>query len=82
MPKEHQGVVHHYRQCLGTTIYNPVVTILSRLQSTAKHLKEDMDTSKAMRWANLEAKQLQQEAHKHKNVYQEGALGALPLPWG
>jgi hypothetical protein len=60
-------------------VYDPaVVTNPSRLQSTAKHLKHEMDHAKTVRRAALNAERAHQESRQHKNVHQEGALGALP----
>jgi hypothetical protein len=60
-------------------VYDPaVVTNPSRLQSAAKHLKQEMDDAKAMRRAALDTKCARQEVHQRKNVHQEGAHGALP----
>jgi hypothetical protein len=59
-----------------------VVTNPSRLQSMAKHLKNEMDHAKTVRSAALDAKHSRQESRQHKNVRQEGALGALPQGYG
>ncbi len=64
-------------------IYDPtVVTNPSRLQSAAKHLKQEMDDSEAVRRAALNANRARQDAFQCKNVCQEGALGALPQGYG
>jgi hypothetical protein len=56
-------------------VYDPaVVRNPSRLQSTAKHLKQEMDDAKAVRRAALNAKHLYQEVHQHENVRQRVLL--------
>jgi hypothetical protein len=63
--------------------YNPtVLTNPSRLQSTVKHLKDEMDAAEAERRAALEAERLRQEARQRENLRQETALGALPRGYG
>ncbi len=65
--------------------YDPKVrTNLSQLEMIAKHLKEEMHASKgkAARRSALDAKRLHQEAYGHKNLCQEGALGAFPQGYG
>ncbi len=64
-------------------VYDPaVVTNPSRLQSAAKHLKQEMDDAKVVGRAALDAKRARQEARQCKNMHQEGALGALPQGYG
>ena len=64
-------------------IYDPaVVTNPSRLQTIAKHLKDEMDDAEAARRAALDAERLRQEARQRQNVRQEGALGAIPQGYG
>jgi hypothetical protein len=64
-------------------VYDPmVVTKPSRLQSAAKHLKQEMDDAKAVRRAALDTKRVCQEACQRENMRQEGALGALPQGYG
>ena len=64
-------------------VYDPtVVTNPSRLQTIARHLKDEMDDAKAARRAALDAERLRQEARQRQNVRQEGALGAIPQGYG
>jgi hypothetical protein len=64
-------------------VYDPtVVKNPSRLQSVAKHLKQEMDDAKAVRRAALDAERACKEARQHENMHQDGALGALPQGYG
>jgi hypothetical protein len=64
-------------------VYDPTaVTNPSRLQSTAKQFKNEMDHAKAVRRAALNAECARQESCQRKNVRQEGALGALSQGYG
>ncbi len=59
-----------------------MVTNPSKLQSTAKHLKQEMDDAEAVRRAALKTECLCQEMHQCENVHQEGTLGTLPQGYG
>ena len=64
-------------------VFDPVVvTNPSRLQSLAKHTKEEMDSSEAVRKAAIHEERILQEARQRENVHQEGALGTIPQGHG